>query len=156
RQFGADIRVEGGGRLILERPEDRAALLVGQRLEGVGNGDERVVGGVLGGEFRRHRIGVRRRVGNRQRAVDEHRGRRGIGARGVRARLLRAGLAGLSLLGLLLRQLLLRVGRRRLLLGGGKADAGHKRQRERAGAQESISHGGLLLVRSARTLSGRP
>jgi hypothetical protein len=67
----------------------------------------------------------------------------------MRARLFLAHLAGWGLLGLLLLLLLLRVGRRRLLLGGGKADAGRKRQRERAGAQESIWHGGLLFVRSA-------
>src|SRR5262249_61083660 len=43
-----------------------------------------------------------------------------------------------------------------LPLSGGKADAGHKPQRKRPGAQENISHGGPLLVRSARALSGPP
>src|SRR5262249_1023480 len=155
RQLGADIGVEGGGRLTLERLEDRAALIVGERLEGVGNGDERVVGRVLGGKFRRHHIG-RRRVGNRQGAVHQYRVRRRGGARRMRARLFLAHLAGWRLLGLLLLRLLLRLGRWRLRLSGGKAGAGGKCQRERAGAQESILHANLLLVRSARALSGPP
>jgi hypothetical protein len=40
RQLGPNIRVEGGGRLVLERLVDGAALIVRQRLEGVGDGDE--------------------------------------------------------------------------------------------------------------------
>src|SRR5262249_25261691 len=123
-QLGPHIRVEGGGRLIFQRLIDRPALLIGQRLEGVGNDDELVVGRILRGEFRGHGVSIRRRARNRQGAVDEY---------GVR--------------------LLLRVGRWRLLLSGGNADAGHKRQRERAGAQKGISHGGLLFARSERTLS---
>src|SRR5262249_10659024 len=155
RQLGADIGVEGGGGLTLERLEDRAALIVGERLEGIGNGDERVVGRVLRGKFRRHHIG-RRRVGNRQGAVDQYCVRRRGGAPRLPARLFLVHLAGWRLLGLLLLRLLPRVGRWRLLLSGGKAGAGGKCQRERAGAQESILHGSLLLVRSARALSGRP
>src|SRR5262249_17053801 len=76
RQLGPDIGVDGSGRLTLQRLVDRAALIVRERLEGVGNGDERVVGRVLGGELRRHRIGIGRRVRNCQGTVDECRVRR--------------------------------------------------------------------------------
>src|SRR5262249_6097149 len=110
---------------------------------------------VLGGDLPRRATGAGR-AGTRQGAVGDPGVRRRSGARGVRARLFLAHLAGRSLLRLVLLRLLLRVGRWRLLLGGGKADAGHKRQRERAGVQEIISHGGLLFVRSERTRSGRP
>src|SRR5262249_49735835 len=99
---------------------DGATLIVRERLEGVGNGDELVVGRVLRGELRRHRIGVRRRARNRQGAVDERRVRRRAGVRW------------------------------RLLLGGGKADAADKCQRERAGAHEITSHGCLLFLRPRR------
>ena len=51
RQLGPDIRVEGGGRLTLECLVDGAALLVRQRLEGVGNDDELVVGRVFAENF---------------------------------------------------------------------------------------------------------
>src|SRR5262249_25007368 len=81
RQLGPDIGVDGGGRLTLQRLVDRAALIVRERLEGVGNGDDRVVGRVLRGELRRHRIGIRRRARNRQGAVDERRVRRRAGVR---------------------------------------------------------------------------
>ena len=49
-----------------------AALTIRERLQCVGDGNELVVGGVLRGEFRRHRIGIRRSARHRQRAVDEH------------------------------------------------------------------------------------
>src|SRR5262245_45299944 len=120
RQLGPHIRVDGGGRPTLERLVDGAAIIVRERLEGVGNRDELVVRRVLRGELRRHRIGIRRRARNRQGAVDERRIRRGAGVRW------------------------------RLLLGGGKADAADKCQRERAGAHEITSHGCLLFLRPRR------
>src|SRR5262249_59569890 len=55
-----------------ERLVDGAALIVRERLEGVGDGDELVVGRVLRREFCRHRIGIRRRAWDRQGAVDEY------------------------------------------------------------------------------------
>jgi hypothetical protein len=66
---------------------------------------------------------------------------------GVRARLLLARLAGWGLLRIFLLRALLRVGRWRLLLGGGKADAAGKCQRQRAGPQKIASHGYLLRWR---------
>src|SRR5262249_11431394 len=54
RQLGPHIRVDGDGWLTLERLVDGATLIVRERLEGVGNGDELVVGRVLRGELRLH------------------------------------------------------------------------------------------------------
>jgi hypothetical protein len=66
-----------------------------------------------------------------------------MGFRGVRTRLFLAHLAGRGLLRFFLLRPLLCVGRWRLL-GGGKADAAGKYQRERTHRQEMASHGCLL------------
>src|SRR5262249_32933758 len=144
RQLGPDICVEsGGGRLILERFVDGAPLIVAERRERIGDGDQLVVGRVLLRELRRHRIGIRRRAGNGQGAVDEGCVRLRMSFRGVRTRLFLAHLAGRGLLRFFLLRPLLCVGRWRLL-GGSKADAAGKYQRERTRRQEMASHGCLL------------
>src|SRR5262245_31475103 len=78
-----------------------------------------------------------------QAAVDEGCVRLRMGFRGVRTRLFLADLAGRGLLRFFLVRSLLCVGRWRLL-GGGKADAAGKYQRERTRRQEMASHGCLL------------
>src|SRR5262245_37492222 len=89
RQLGPDIRVERrAGGLVLERPVDGAVLIVRECLEGIGDGDELVVSRVLRGEFRGHRIGIRRPARNRQGAIDEYRVHRRAG---VQWRLLLGG-----------------------------------------------------------------
>src|SRR5262249_37249223 len=70
-------RARRGGR-ALERLDDGAALLVGQRLEGVGGDRLLVVGGILGGELGGHGVGVGRRARRREGAIHERALRRGL------------------------------------------------------------------------------
>ena len=68
-------------------------------------------------EFRRHRVRIRGRIGNRQGTVDEDRVLLRLGGRSMRARLFLAHLAGWGLLGIVLLRALLGVSRGRWLLG---------------------------------------